>query len=261
MKGIYKITNNINNKCYIGSSVNIKRRIITHKYFLKKGTHHCEHLQRAWLKYGCENFKFEIIEIVDDVLELEEIEQKYIDNVNREMLYNGCLKAGNKSGFKHSDDTKKKIGLGNKGKKQSEETKKKLSEINKGKKLSDETKNKISNKLIGVSKKFSDEILSKYTERLKPYMNGQKKGFKHSDISKKRMSDAKINNKLSDEHKQKISESLKKQIVQYDKEMNFIKSWSSVKEASVELGIRSNYISSVLTGAKKSTNGFIFKYK
>ncbi|MDR1159845.1 MAG: hypothetical protein LBK69_04385 [Syntrophomonadaceae bacterium] len=43
-----------------------------------------------------------------------------------------------------SEETRKKIGEGNKGKKHSEETKKKLSEINKGKSLSEETRRKMS---------------------------------------------------------------------------------------------------------------------
>lgn len=52
-----------------------------------------------------------------------------------------------------------------------------------------------------------------------------------------------------------------KPIIQYDKDGNFIKEWPSGKDAAETLLINKGNISSVLTGYKKSTNGFIFKYK
>ena len=68
--GIYAIVNKVNGKRYVGSAVNFKKRAIIHKYHLKKGTHHCEHLQRAWNKYGPESFAFVILEIVAKPLAL-----------------------------------------------------------------------------------------------------------------------------------------------------------------------------------------------
>lgn len=60
--GIYKITNTVNDKTYIGQSLSILNRINGHKYHLRRNTHQNEHLQNAVNKYGLENFKFEIIE-------------------------------------------------------------------------------------------------------------------------------------------------------------------------------------------------------
>lgn len=55
--GIYKITNNINNKCYIGQSRNVEKRWENHKY------RNLDYpLYRAFRKYGIQNFTFEIIE-------------------------------------------------------------------------------------------------------------------------------------------------------------------------------------------------------
>jgi group I intron endonuclease len=71
MIGIYKITNIINGDCYIGSSVNIKERFYRHKKDLKKGKHHSIILQRAYKKYGKENFIFEVLTECDKEL-LEE---------------------------------------------------------------------------------------------------------------------------------------------------------------------------------------------
>ena len=60
--GIYKIKNLINDKVYIGQSVDVEKRWSTHKAELKNNYHHNIHLQNAWNKYGEENFEFSIIE-------------------------------------------------------------------------------------------------------------------------------------------------------------------------------------------------------
>lgn len=62
MCGVYSITNILNNKKYIGKSDNIYVRWDEHRKDLNKGVHYNKHLQRAWNKYGEENFIFEIIE-------------------------------------------------------------------------------------------------------------------------------------------------------------------------------------------------------
>lgn len=58
MIGIYKITNIINNKCYIGQSINIKRRWEEHLY----ANTHCTFLRYAMAKYGRNAFTFEVLE-------------------------------------------------------------------------------------------------------------------------------------------------------------------------------------------------------
>ena len=60
--GIYSITNTLNNKRYIGYSIDIQRRWATHKRDLKNNKHENDHLQKAYNKYGEDAFKFEIIE-------------------------------------------------------------------------------------------------------------------------------------------------------------------------------------------------------
>ena len=57
--GIYKITNKVNGKFYIGSSNNIKRRWKYHKSNLRSGTHDNIHMQRSYDKHGEENFSYE----------------------------------------------------------------------------------------------------------------------------------------------------------------------------------------------------------
>lgn len=60
--GIYKITNKINNKNYIGKSKNIEQRWKQHIYEAKQGSTRA--LCRALNKYGQANFNFEIIESI-----------------------------------------------------------------------------------------------------------------------------------------------------------------------------------------------------
>lgn len=78
MIGIYRIKNLVNNKCYYGSSKNIEKRWLRHKNELNKKTHINCVLQRAWDKYGEDNFLFEIVEECDSNILLE-VEQKYLD--------------------------------------------------------------------------------------------------------------------------------------------------------------------------------------
>lgn len=60
--GIYKITNKINGKCYIGQSIDIYKRWYTHKSPKTWAADKGKVLYRAFVKYGIENFTFEIIE-------------------------------------------------------------------------------------------------------------------------------------------------------------------------------------------------------
>lgn len=78
ISGIYKITNTVNGKFYIGSSKNIKRRWLEHKNQLQENRHANDHLQRSWNKYGADCFCFEIIEECEEERLLER-EQYYID--------------------------------------------------------------------------------------------------------------------------------------------------------------------------------------
>ena len=75
--GIYKIENKINKKIYIGLSKAIYKRWDDHKYYLRHHKHQNTHLQRAWDKYGEDNFEFSVVEEVPEE-NLEETERKYI---------------------------------------------------------------------------------------------------------------------------------------------------------------------------------------
>jgi group I intron endonuclease len=165
---IYLIKNIVNNKVYVGSAVNISKRWSRHKKDLAKGKHHSCLLQRAWDKYGEQNFKFEVIEEVLNPQHLVSYEQVYLDyykSYESDRGYNICKIAGSPYGLKHTKEAKKKMSEANKGRKHNEETKQKISEAHTGKKLSEETKQKMRESKIGI--KFSEEHRQKLREARK----------------------------------------------------------------------------------------------
>lgn len=91
MKAIYKITNKINGKFYLGSTKNVRKRKGTHFSSLKHNKHHCTPLQRAVNKYGVENFEFEILESCEECLIEEQI---WLDNLDWSKCYNVSKFAG-----------------------------------------------------------------------------------------------------------------------------------------------------------------------
>lgn len=121
--GIYKIINIKNGKFYIGSAVNFEKRKRNHFNLLKRNVHDNIHLQRAYNKYGSEYFIFEIIECVEDKNILIEREQYWIDFYGIKNIYNICSVAGNTFGRRHSEKTKKKIGIKSIGRKFDTESK------------------------------------------------------------------------------------------------------------------------------------------
>lgn len=98
---IYKITNILDNKLYIGQTKNsLEERWRCH---LKK-TSNCRYLSSAIKKYGINNFKFQLICISFDE-NLDEIEKEYIKKFNC-LVPNGynLREGGNTS--KHNEETK-----------------------------------------------------------------------------------------------------------------------------------------------------------
>ena len=84
MIGIYKWTNNINNKIYIGQSISIEKRKKAHLSSIQNSN---LPLHLAMKKYGVENFSFEVVEECE-IKELNEKEVYYIQ------LYNSLIPNG-----------------------------------------------------------------------------------------------------------------------------------------------------------------------
>lgn len=82
ISGIYIIQNILNKKLYVGSSVNVNSRLSQHKHQLKKKIHPNQKLQNAVNKYSLHNFKFSILEPVNDIDSLKDKERFWIDSLN-----------------------------------------------------------------------------------------------------------------------------------------------------------------------------------
>lgn len=116
--GIYKITNKVNGKCYIGQSNDIHRRW---KQELAPNAKLNPHLARAFEKYGIDNFDFEIIEECQRE-QLNEREQFYIEiyhSIDPKLGYNKTEGGDGNLGrhFIMSEEQKEKIRKANTGRK------------------------------------------------------------------------------------------------------------------------------------------------
>lgn len=154
---IYKATNLINNKAYIGQTTGIlQKRKMQH---LRTAKHNnCPYFHRAIKKYGNENFKWETLCECDNIKELDKMEMLFISYYNTfKNGYNLDKGGHNSSGTyetrrrlakikkckKHTDVHNQKISESRKGQRISEETKQKISESRKGQQLSEETKQRL----------------------------------------------------------------------------------------------------------------------
>lgn len=275
---IYRTRNLINDKIYIGKD----------KYNNPKYLGSGKLLHQAIKKYGIENFKKEIICEIDNLKELNELEIFWINEENSITPNGYNISLGGAGGdtlsnhpdkdkiFKEhsiwmknyennpwknkSEETKQKISKTLKqkyknkenhpcyGKKLSEETKQKIGKSNKGKKRTEEQRNRISESNIGKPGPWKGKKNKKHSEWMKE--NNPFKGKTHIEDVKKKISE--VNKKLkSEEHKKKISESLKGNIP-----INRIKVkingifYESLDDASKKTGI--NY--STLRNRIKSNN-------
>jgi group I intron endonuclease len=153
---IYKITNSINDKVYIGQTVeSLKKRWNRHTWgcTIKRNA---MAITNAIVKYGKENFIIEEIDKADDIEELNEKEIYYI-NLYKSMSPNGYNLTTGGNNKRLSEETKRKISESNKGRKASEETIRKLSESHKGIKMSEESRNKLS--MTNKGKKPSENTI------------------------------------------------------------------------------------------------------
>lgn len=122
--GIYQIKSNLNNRIYIGSSIDIRRRWKIHKSQLSLGNHHSIILQRHYDKYGKDDLVFSILELCEED-NLIKVEQAYLDH--KKPYFNIRKTADSNKGIVRSEETKQKLRKYNLGKKLSEETKLKMS--------------------------------------------------------------------------------------------------------------------------------------
>ena len=192
---IYIITNKLNNKSYIGQTINIKNRFNQHIALAKRKKGYKIH--HAILKYGEENFEFSIlmsiiaidIDTLNDLLDAAEI--YYIKKYNSVNNGYNILNGGNgvynrnmpqeirdriskaRKGVKLSEEHKRKINP--KGRKLSEEARKRLSEARKGKKFSPEHIASIKNYQSHRTKEHQGNLTNSLRNKMKQLSKEEKK--------------------------------------------------------------------------------------
>lgn len=231
MIGIYKITNP-KGKIYIGRAIDIERR--WKKEYKSLRCKSQTKLYYSLKKYGPENHQFEVVEecLFEQLDEREIYWGLFFNVLDQKIGLN--LRLGNGKGSV-SKETRRKISKGNIGKKRTQETKDKMREINTGRRW-----------------KFSDEqvkIIRKKANKTIKENGGMNWGHK---ITKAR--------------KNKPIPKKWIKIIQFDKEMNQIKIWESIKSAEEYINNKKyknkapDNIGACCRGKQKSAYGFIWKY-
>ena len=155
---VYKITNQMNNKLYIGISSKPMARWSTHKQRYRKGS--ISKLYSAMDKYGVDNFSFNIITWCDSRDDANELEQFLIEECETQSKGYNITSGGDSTPV--MEETKEKLRLINLGRIVPPETRNKISRSSMGKKkgpMTDDTKLKLSKIFKGC--KHSQEAIAK----------------------------------------------------------------------------------------------------
>ncbi len=122
---VYQITNLINGKFYIGSTINYRDRRTRHFYELRHNKHGNARLQHAFNKYGAENFKIEMLTPVtpDELLFMEQCFIDWSKAADRNIGYNISPIASrpDNRGSRRTEEQKRRMSESQRGKKRTPE--------------------------------------------------------------------------------------------------------------------------------------------
>jgi hypothetical protein len=200
-----------------------------HLYYLRKNKHHSIHLQNAYNKYGENNIEFKILEYCNDVNEIVKKEQYWIDKLDSyNNGYNILPFAGSSKG---------RIMLLNRG----------------GKKICQYSLEGVLLATYASAREITRQLNINYKSIHKCVKgeiltsNGYIWRFEEDNFDK-----FNTNPKISP---------TKKKILQYDKNMNFIKEYASITEAHKQTKITLSNISMCLHNQRNYAGGYIWKIK
>lgn len=295
MIGIYKITNKLNNKSYIGQSIRIEGRWLDHiNSALKEyAREHDSPLHKSMRINGVENFEMTIIEECnpEDLNSKEQYWIEYYDtyihgyNQNKggtngepievcgfdiltgEQLFS--YKSISEAEYYHSRGIQESLSDP-----YSSRTANGYCWFSKdfvSQHSSDELKEIIFNKhpTVVCQLDFDGNLLNKYKSSLdaKESINGSSYGDITLCCENKRQSSdgyqwcyyKDLKNRINCKYKKRHRSS--KRILQYSKDNIFIKAWDSMTQAAEELGLQISHISSTCNGKRNYCGGFIWKYE
>lgn len=243
---IYKATNLVNGKVYIGQTEQtLNERMKEHYRHSKREKYNHIVFYRAIKKYGKENFKWEIIDNASNEDELNNKEIYWIDlyksYIHRKDSngYNMTLGGDGMRGYKPTEELKEKQSLFMKkyykehkhpmlGTKMKDSTKRKIGMANSGRIKNNETRLKLSKSLSGKHNPMY--------------------GRRHSEKTKNKMSEA----------KKGIG---KIPIVQFTKNGEFVMEFESALDGANFTGCLPTAITTCCKGKRKTANGYVWMYK
>jgi group I intron endonuclease len=172
--GIYKITNTVTKKIYIGSSVNLRKRCNQHRSDLKGNRHSNGFLQSAVNKYGAEVFTIEVVEYVvgNDLLEREQYYMELYRACDEKYGYN--LQKLAKSIRVHTQRTKDKMSAASKGRPKSEAAKAAMQKAHLGEKHSQERRDKKRQTMASMTPEQRVARAKKISDSMKKYRAEQR---------------------------------------------------------------------------------------
>jgi group I intron endonuclease len=236
---IYKITNTVNGKIYIGQTIQTLKNRKNRKKDHRNCGERLQHLAlcRAFKKYGFENFEWTTIYYAKDKNDLDEMEKYYIQFYKTMSPRYGYNMTFGGEGGQHPEEIKKKISRSLKGRVFSEETKKKLSLSLKGK----------------YTKEKSSWWGRKHTEEERKKIGDAQKGQKNHNYGKK----------ATEETRKKMSESHRGELHWNHKRVRNIDTgivYVSAIEASEKTGIDNSSIGKCCKGKRNYAGGFRWGY-
>lgn len=294
---IYKIVNLKNNRCYVGSAVDFRRRKSEHLSMLRASRHHSWKLQKDWNIYDESDFVFSVLEEVTDPSNLVTKEQLWIDSSFP--YYNVNPQAQSSFGVKRSEETRKKISKAVSATMTPEhrqrlsvsakntmtpERLKMMSALGK-EVMTEKVRNKIRASLkVSLScpivrQRMRDAGSKMMTYEVRNKISVANSGRVHSEETKKKISLARTGHTMSDSTKQKLrdinfgrkhTEATKlklkgikaatKPVVQLSLDGVFIQEFRSIKQA-LDSGFEGKGLINNCKGRSKSYRGFKFVYK
>ena len=169
--GVYMIMDIIEEKKYIGSSLNIRSRCASHRSSLRRGFHENCKLQEAWNSKSELNFIFEIVESCSEEF-LRDREQYFIDfyeTTNSQFGFN--IYPAEMLGRKNPESTRQKISIATKQAMATEKVKNNVSKAQKKRFSNPEEKIRIRNIINPILR--SEKCRSENSERLKAFWQNE----------------------------------------------------------------------------------------
>lgn len=165
---VYKITNTVNGKVYIGKTI----RTLQRRWQEHLRASNDMPISRAIRKYGVDNFTIEVVVCAISEGVLDALEKQFISELraNDPAVGYNVTEGGDgfpgHTGRPHTSESRRKISQACQGLKRSESTRRKIAASRTGKPLSVETRTKISKNKTGLKhplygKRHSSETIEK----------------------------------------------------------------------------------------------------